>query len=144
MIARRIGFAAIAFGLSACASQDDLGFAGQRTVFSSPYVPPVIDRGMIGPACDETRARGSVCTAGAIVYPGRGRHALLPNGDVVRLTRAERRILRERAEARKAQADVFESLAKGTPLPPASPAMPTSPKQPPIPASGAARERETP
>jgi hypothetical protein len=120
----RLGVLAAVLALSACASPRELGFNGQRTVFANPYVPPVIDQGNIGPRCDEVRIRRPVCTEGAILYPGRGRHALLPDGQVVRLSRAERRFLRERAEALRAQRDVFEALANGTPLPPGSPALP--------------------
>jgi hypothetical protein len=120
----RIGAAAMVLALSACASPRELGFHGQRTVFFNPYIPPVIDQGTIGPRCDEVLIRRSVCTAGAIIYPGRGSHALLPDGQIVRLNRAERRFLRERADALQAQRDVFEALANGTPLPPGSPALP--------------------
>lgn len=120
----RIGVVTLVLALSACASPREPGFHGQRTVFANPYVPPVIDQGPIGPRCDEVRVRRPVCTEGAILYPGRGSHALLPDGQVVRLTRAERRFLRERAEALQARRDVFVALANGTPLPPGSPALP--------------------
>lgn len=120
----RIGVVTLVLALSACTSPREPGFHGQRTVFANPYVPPVIDQGPIGPRCDEVRVRRPVCTEGAILYPGRGSHALLPDGQVVRLTRAERRFLRERAEALQARRDVFVALANGTPLPPGSPALP--------------------
>ena len=120
----RIGVVTLVLALSACASPREPGFHGQRTVFANPYVPPVIDQGPIGPRCDEVRVRRPVCTEGAILYPGRGSHALLPDGQVVRVTRAERRILRERAEALQARRAVFVALANGTPLPPGSPALP--------------------
>lgn len=120
----RFGMVALMLALTACASPREPGFHGQRTVFSNPYVPPVIDQGTIGPRCDEVLVRRSVCTSGAIIYPGRGRTALLPSGEIVRLTRAERRFLRDRADALRAQRDVFEALANGTPLPPGSPALP--------------------
>lgn len=120
----RFGMVALLLALTACASPREPGFAGQRTVFSNPYVPPVIDPGTIGPRCDEVPVRRSVCTSGAILYPGRGSRALLPTGEIVRLTRAERRFLRDRADALQAQRDVFEALANGTPLPPGSPALP--------------------
>lgn len=117
----RIGTVVLLMALSACASPSEPGFNGQRTVFSNPYVPPVIDPGTVGPRCDAVPVRRSVCTSGAILYPGRGRNALLPNGEIIRLTRAERRFLRDRADALQAQRDVFEALANGTPLPPARP-----------------------
>jgi hypothetical protein len=124
MSVARIGVVALVLALSACASPREPGFHGQRTVFSNPYVPPVIDEGTIGPHCDEVRIRRSVCTSGAIIYPGRGSRALLPDGQIVRLTRAERRFLRDRADALQAQRDVAQALANGTPLPPGSPALP--------------------
>ena len=98
----RFGMVALMLALTACASPREPGFHGQRTVFSNPYVPPVIDQGTIGPRCDEVLVRRSVCTSGAIIYPGRGRTALLPSGEIVRLTRAERRFLRDRADALRA------------------------------------------
>jgi hypothetical protein len=112
----------LAFGLGACASSG--GLEGQRTVFSNPFVPPVIDQRGIGPGCEVDAEPGSLCTSGALIYPGRGSLALLSNGEFIRLDRAERRFLRDRADALEAQRDVFESLAKGTPLPPGSPALP--------------------
>jgi hypothetical protein len=119
-----VGMVVSLMALSACASPREPGFTGQRTVFSNPYIPPVIDPGTVGPRCDAVPVRRSVCTSGAILYPGRGRNALLPNGEIIRLTRAERRFLRDRADALQAQRDVFEALANGTPLPPGSPALP--------------------
>jgi len=110
--------------LGACATPAGYGFEEQRTVFNNPYVPPVIDPGTIGPRCDDRVVRDSICTAEAIIYPGSGRHALLGNGEIIRLTRAERRFLQDRADALEAQRDILESLASGTPLPPGSPALP--------------------
>lgn len=112
----------LALGLGACATST--GLEGQRTVFSNPFVPPVIDQRGIGPGCEVDAEPGSLCTSGGLVYPGRGRFALAANGELVRLNRAERQFLRDRADALEAQRDVFESLANGTPLPPGSPALP--------------------
>ena len=132
------GVLILALGLGACASPDG-GLAGQRTVFSNPFVPPVIDQRGIGPGCEVDAREGSLCTSGGLVYPGRGRVALLPTGELVRLNRAERRFLRDRADALEAQADLREALANGTPLPPGSPALPraqgnSAPSPPPPPA----------
>lgn len=124
MIAARTSLVLAVSLLGACTTPAGFGFDEQRTVFNNPYVPPVIDPGTTGPRCDAVPVRRSVCTSGAILYPGGGRHALLPNGEIIRLTRAERRFLRDRADALEAQRDVFESLANGTPLPPGSPALP--------------------
>ena len=134
MIAERLALAgALALGLGACASPGG-GLAGQRTVFSNPFVPPVIDTRGIGPACNADARTGSVCTSGALVYPGRGRAALLPTGEIVRVSRAERRFLQDRAAALEAQADLREALANGTALPPGSPAVPPPPPEPEPPA----------
>lgn len=123
MIAFRLALLTIPLGLAACNSAPAPGFAGQRSVFSNPYVPPVIDQRGVGPGCEVDAGPGSLCTSGGLVYPGQGRLALGANGELVRLNRAERQFLRERADALEAQADVFESLANGTPLPPGSPAL---------------------
>lgn len=112
----------VVLGLSACAS--GAGLEGQRTVFSNPFVPPVIDQRGIGPGCEVDADPGSLCTSGALIYPGRGGFALLGNGELIRLNRAERQFLRDRADALEAQRDVFEALANGTPLSPGSPALP--------------------
>ena len=147
MMAARTVLLAGALVLGGCASSSSSRFDAERTVFNNPYVPPVIDPGAIGPRCDEPRRQGSICTSGGIIYPGRGRHALLANGEVIRLTRAERRFLRDRADALEAQRDISESLASGKPLPPGSPALPqgrnTSPPPAPPP-TPPARERDAP
>lgn len=136
----------LSLGLGACAANDG-GLAGQRTVFSNPFVPPVVDARGVGPACDEDARTGSVCTSGGLVYPGRGRAALLPTGEIVRLSRAERRFLKDRADALEAQADIREALANGTPLPPGSPALPRgqgNPAPPPPPPAEPPARDDTP
>lgn len=112
----------LTLGLAACASPSSL--AGQRTVFSNPFVPPVIDQRGVGPGCEVDAGPGSLCSSGALIYPGRGRFALAGNGELIRLDRAERRFLRDRADALEAQRDINQALANGTPLPPGSPALP--------------------
>lgn len=146
MSAARSAVLVLALGLSACASGS--GLEGQRTVFSNPFVPPVIDRRGIGPGCEVDAEPGSLCTSGALIYPGRGRFALLGNGELVRLSRADRQFLRDRADALEARRDLLESLANGTPLPPGSPALPQNqrggaPSSPPPPES-APDTRDTP
>jgi hypothetical protein len=134
----------LALGLGACASAG--GLEGQRTVFSNPFVPPVIDQRGIGPGCEVDAEPGSLCTSGALIYPGRGRFALLGNREFIRLNRAERQFLRDRADALEAQRDVSESLANGTPLPPGSPALPENQRSraPASPPPAAPGQREAP
>ncbi|MEE4315360.1 MAG: hypothetical protein V2I74_00100 [Erythrobacter sp.] len=94
-IARRTVLA-IALALGGCAT--DAGLEDQRTVFTNPLGPPEVDRRGIGPQCDVDFGRDATCLGTPLIYPGRGRHVLLGNGETIRLTRAQRRILRERGE----------------------------------------------
>jgi hypothetical protein len=126
MLHRLIGLGALALTLSACATPAELRFENQRTVFNNPYVPPVIDQRGIGPACEPAQLHEPACTPPNVIYPGRGRFGYLGGGEVVRLTRADRKFLRDRAESLQARADVLESLKNGTPLPSGSPALPSS------------------
>lgn len=111
MFARNTGI--IAFGaatlfLAGCATPDPL--AGERTVFSNPYA---LDRTGIGPQCDVELGRDATCLGAPLVYDG-GRYVRLGNGETERLTRQQRRILRERAE-------LLEVLRDQPPAPPPPP-----------------------
>ena len=86
--------------LGGCASHDNL--AGQRTVFSNPYAPAALDRTGIGPQCEVALGRDSTCLDPRFIVGRRGRIAILQDGRTVRLTRAQRDVLRERAELREA------------------------------------------
>jgi len=120
MVAARTGTCLAALLLfGGCATGTDAGLERERTVFSNPFVPPEIDRRGIGPQCDVDIGRDATCLGGPLVYPGRGRTAVLADGESVRLTRAQRRILRERAELREA--------LRNRPLPP-----PENPAPPPV------------
>ncbi len=107
----------------ACTTPAEHRFENQRTVFNNPYAPPEIDQTGIGPDCDEQVLRDGRCGLDSLIYPGRGRFARDRNGNLVRLTRNERRFLRERREAIQSRIDVLESLENGTPIPPNSPAL---------------------
>lgn len=124
MLKRMAGSVAASLALAACATPAELQFDNQRTVFNNPYVPPVIDQRGIGPGCQPEQIRDLSCTPENVIYPGRGRLGYLGDGRTIRLTRAERRFLRERAEALQARVDVLDALKNGTPLPPGSPALP--------------------
>lgn len=128
MITARNAIPVIALILGACASPDKGGLEGHRSVFHNPFGPPVIDRRGIGPQCDVDIGRDMTCLGGPVIYPGRGRVVLLGNGDTVRLTRTQRRFLRDRAEL----------LERPRDAPPPAPAPPPVPEPPP------ARDGEAP
>lgn len=78
MIVTRLALLMIPLGLAACNAAPVPGFAGERSVFSNPYVQPVIDQRGIGPGCEVDAEPGSLCTSGGAIYPGRGHFALAP------------------------------------------------------------------
>ena len=118
MIPTRAKMVLIAAMLGGCVSGDSL--EGQRTVFNNPLALPEIDRRAIGPQCNVDFGRDATCLGAPLIYPGEGRHASLGNGGSVRLTRAQVRILRERAE-------LVEAARTAPPPPPAPPLEPTLP-----------------
>lgn len=105
--------------LGGCASGDSL--AGQRTVFSNPYVAPQIDSAGIGPQCEEQFGRDATCLGEVIATFRRGRVAKLSNGETIRLTRNQVRILREQA----ARNEVLRQQPP-PPSPPPPPVLPTA------------------
>jgi len=107
-----IGFAALALG--GCTTPDPR--SGERTVFNNPYALPPVDRTGVGPQCDVELGRDATCLGAPLVFDG-GRQALLGNGRTERLTRQQRRILRERAE-------LLEVLRNQPPALPPSPPPP--------------------
>lgn len=112
---------ALAGSLAGCTSADP--FAAGRSVFYNPYASLELANGPVGPACDERVIGDRECYLDSAGNPVYGRFARDQNGNIVRLTRNQRRIIREREEAIQARADVLESLENGTPLPPDSPAL---------------------
>lgn len=115
--------------LGGCASGDSL--EGQRTVFSNPYVAPVLDQRGIGPQCEVDFGRDATCLGGPANFGRRGRTAVLANGDTERLTRAQRRLVRERAEL----------IEERRNTPPPLPAPPPAPPEPVLPTAQPASER---
>ena len=87
--------------LSGCASADSLEYG--RTVFHNPYAAPEIDRTGAGPQCEVDLGRDATCLNGAVIRGRRGRAAILSNGETVRLTRVQARLLRQQADLREAQ-----------------------------------------
>lgn len=126
MIAARSSVILAALVLGACTTASDPASRGQRTVFHNPLVPPEIDQRGIGPQCDVDIGRDATCLGGPIIYPGRGRHVSLGNGETARLTRGQARLLRERAE-------LLEALRNQPPAPP-------QPAPPPISLAGSKGE----
>ncbi len=120
--------------VTACTTPQGSRFEDQRTVFNNPYVPPVIDQRGIGPACEPEQLHEPACLPPNVLYPGRGRFGYLGDGTAIRLTKNDRRFLRERAEALQARVDLLEALKNGTPLPPNSPALPENQNRPMSPA----------
>lgn len=120
MIAARSAILVAALMLGACASPDSGGLDRQRSVFHNPFGPPGMDQRGIGPQCDEDIGRDMTCLGGPVVYPGRGRVVLLGNGQTMRLTRAQRQFLRDRAA-------LLEALDRAPP-PPAPPPAPPPPE----------------
>jgi hypothetical protein len=120
MIAVRHSLILLVALLGGCASGDSL--EGQRTVFSNPYVPPVLDQRGIGPQCEVDFGRDATCLGGPANYSRRGRTAVLANGDTERLTRAQARIVRERRELLEARRNSPPPL----PAPPPEPVLPTA------------------
>ena len=117
--------------LGGCASADSL--AGQRTVFSNPYAAPTIDRTGIGPQCEAQFGRDATCLGTVRAVSRRGRVAVLDNGEAIRLTRNQARILRERWA-------LIAALAQ-QPQPQQPPSPPPAPPPPaPPPADDAAAE----
>lgn len=121
MHAHRRSIFLVALLLGGCASADSL--AGQRTVFSNPYAAPTIDRTGIGPQCDVQFGRDATCLGEVVATSRRGRIARLSNGETIRLTRNQARLLRERA-ARNA---VLKDQPPAPPPPPSPPpVLPTA------------------
>lgn len=110
--------------LGGCASDGSL--EGERTVFNNPYTAPLIDQTGIGPQCDVNFGSDATCLDAVVAYDRRGRSARLSNGETVRLTRAQVRLLRERAELIAALSKPISSELHAE-LPPEPPPAPQAP-----------------
>ena len=110
--------------LGGCASPDNL--AGQRTVFSNPYAAPTIDRTGIGPNCEAQFGRDATCLGQVVATSRRGRIARLSNGETIRLTRNQARILREQAARNAVLKDQPPAPVPDPPPPPPPPVFPTA------------------
>lgn len=116
MIATRLGRSAILASLcslaAACATPDHFaGLSAERGVFASPYVAPEISQQGIGPEPEGVNpARRPYLDS--LTYVGRG-HAVDRNGRVIRLSRNDRRLLRERSERLRQRAEELERTSEG-------------------------------
>lgn len=114
--------------LAGCTTPDP--FAAERGAFRSPYAALEMENGPVGPTCDRGTYRDGACWIEGVAYPLPDGYARTPNGEIVRLTRSERRQARERREAVQSRIDVLKSLEEGTPIPADSPALPENQKPP--------------
>lgn len=119
MFAVRSSVILAALVLSGCATPPDT----ERGVFVNPLAAPTLGRTGIGPECEIDFGRDTTCLGAPLIYPGRGRDASLGNGEPVRLTRKQARILRERAALIEELSDQPPPL---TPPPPPAPVLPTA------------------
>lgn len=109
MIAVRYSLILAAMLVGGCAGTDTL--EGQRTVFNNPSAAPVIDQTGIGPQCDIARGQDATCLGVPLTRKGRGN--VIGEPGVGDLNRAQRRILRERAE-------LLRQVSQQPPPPPVS------------------------
>ena len=98
--------------LAGCAADS---LEGERTVFHNPYAPSALDPDGIGPQCETTaRAGDATCLGVPLTRKGRGNAIGVPLAEAPRLTRDQRRLLRERAE-------LLEALRQQPPVAPPPP-----------------------
>ncbi len=98
--------------LAGCAADS---LEGERTVFHNPYAPAALDPDGIGPKCETTaRASDATCLGVPQTRKGRGNAIGVPLAEAPRLTRDQRRLLRERAE-------LLEALRRQPPVAPPPP-----------------------
>lgn len=108
--------------LGGCATGDPL--EGQRTVFSNPYVAPVIDQTGIGPECNRARGQDATCLGVPLTRKGRGNS--IGDGSYDRYNRNQRRVLRERAELLRQISEQQRQEQSAPPPPPPEPTLPTA------------------
>ncbi|GAA0763940.1 hypothetical protein FHS52_002397 [Erythromicrobium ramosum] len=108
--------------LSGCATGGTL--EGQRTVFSNPYVAPVIDQTGIGPECNLARGRDATCLGVPLTRKGRGNS--IGEDSFGSYNRNQRRVLRERAELLRQISEQQRQEQSAPPPPPPEPTLPTA------------------
>jgi hypothetical protein len=131
MIATRLGRSALVASLcslaAACASPDRFAaLSAERGVFASPYVAPELaSRQGIGPEPEGVHPSRQPYLD-TLIYPGRGPRALDRRGNVVLLSRNERRLLAERHERLRERAEQVERARRETEAPPPAAAIPAA------------------
>ena len=131
--------ASLAAGLGACASTSTDPFAAlkaERGIFASPYIAPEMRKGPVGPE-PEGALRFRRPWLEGLHYPGRGRVALDRNGNLVRLSRADANILRQRHEAVLRHVERQQQGGAGPVMPPPLAPLPPAPAPAPAPAAPA-------
>lgn len=123
MPTRAIVLASATILTAGCTTSPESSFDSPRAIFQSPYVEPEIANGPVGPECEGGVIRDEKCWIEGVAYPLDGRYYRDPDGNIIALSRNQRRLARERAESIKAREDSLESLENGTPLPPDSPVL---------------------
>ncbi|NBB24004.1 hypothetical protein GVM20_02555 [Porphyrobacter sp. SLTP] len=108
--------------LGGCATGDPL--EGQRTVFSNPYVAPVIDQTGVGPECNRARGQDATCLGVPLTRKARGNS--IGDGSYDRYNRNQRRVLRERAELLRQISEQQRQEQLAPPPPPPEPTLPTA------------------
>lgn len=117
----RLSMIVVAVALSGCATGDAL--EGQRTVFSNPYVAPVIDQAGIGPECNLAQGQDATCLGIPLTRKGRGN--AIGGDSFGSYNRNQRRVLRERAELLR-QISEQQRQEQSAPQPPPEPTLPTA------------------
>lgn len=121
----RLSMILVAALLGGCATGDTL--EGQRTVFSNPYVAPVIDQSGIGPECNRARGQDATCLGVPLTRTGRGNSIGEGKfGSVRSYNRNQRRVLRERAELLRQISEQQRQEQSAPPPPPPDPTLPTA------------------
>ncbi|MDJ0642230.1 MAG: hypothetical protein QNJ15_05395 [Erythrobacter sp.] len=121
--------ALMSVALAGCTTGDSLG--GTRTVFDNPYSALEFDNGPVGPGCNKDVAVGEACYIDSLIYPGRGRYAFDREGNRVRLSKEQRRVLQERFDLVQSRIEQLEAIEQRTRLPEPPPVKPPPTALPP-------------
>lgn len=125
-----LALAVLATAVGGCATREPFAaLSATRGVFASPFVAPEIaSRQGIGPEPEGVHPSRQPYLD-ALHYPGRGRFALDRRGNVVVLSRDERRLLEQRHERLRQRAEQIERERRegSSPAPPLAVPSPAAP-----------------